>query len=197
MTERVEPKDQPLWRRFVAALQIEVDGIHPRLHAYNLLMKLLPPRTSGVARARLLELAGFAIGAGTTIEGMLQLSGPRDLRDSLTIGRDCSLGAECVLDLSEKLSIGDRVTLGPGVMILTSTHELDFPEHRAGALIRQPVSIGNGVWVGARAIVLPGVKIEDGAIIEAGAVVNKDVAPNTRVGGMPAAKLGDLPFGPA
>ena len=107
----------------------------------------------------------------------------------LQIGEDCSIDADCLLEISENLRIGDRVTLEPGVMILTSTHELDFPQHRAGKIITSPVSIGDGAWVRARAIVLPGVQIGAGAVVEAGAVVNKDVAEHTRVGGMPAVKL--------
>ncbi len=193
MTERVEPKHQPMWRRLLSALQTEVAGVHPTLHAYNLVAGLLPPRTSGSLRARLLELTGISVGAGTSIHGSVKISGPRGrLSENLSIGRECSIGADCVLDLSDKLSIGDRVTLEPGVMILTSTHELDFPAHRAGKLLLNPVSVGDGAWLRARAIILPNVKIGEGAVVEAGAVVNKDVAPHTRVGGSPAIKLADL-----
>jgi acetyltransferase-like isoleucine patch superfamily enzyme len=59
------------------------------------------------------------------------------------------------------------------------------PEKRAN-LIPKPVKIGAKVWIGANVTILPGVNIGDGAIIAAGAVVNKDVAPNTVVGGVPA-----------
>jgi acetyltransferase-like isoleucine patch superfamily enzyme len=187
--QRVEPKDLPSWKRALIALQTEVVGIHPRLHAYNVAAGLLPPRTGGELRARLLRLAGFAIGAGTRVEGDLKVSGPWGVLSRLRVGQDCNIGAECVLDLSEMLVIGDRVTIEPGVMILTSTHELDFPQHRAGKVIVNPVSIGDGAWLRARSIVLPGVKIGAGAVVEAGAVVNKDVEPNARVGGIPAAKL--------
>src|SRR5687767_10786243 len=186
---RVEPKHLPIWRRALIAAHTEVVGIHPRLHAYNLAVSLLPSRHSGELRARLLRLTGAVIGRGTKIHGAIKLTGPGDLMKRLQIGEDCNLGAECVLDLSETLSIGDRVTLEPGVMILTSTHELDFPQHRAGKIILNPVSIGVGAWLRARAVVLPGVKIGAGAVVEAGAVVNKDVEPNARVGGIPAAKL--------
>lgn len=190
MTERrPEPKDLPAWRRALIAVQTEVVGIHPRLHAYNLAASLLSPRAGGELRAQLLRLTGIEVGAGTKIHGALKISGSRGLFARLKLGQDCSIGADCVLDLSEKLSIGDRVTVEPGVMILTSTHELDFPTHRAGKVIESPVSIGAGAWLRARAVVLPGVSIGAGAVVDAGAVVNKDVAPNTRVGGIPAAKL--------
>lgn len=187
--ERFEPKHLPLWRRALIAFETEFVGIHPRLHAYNLATSLLPRRTGGRLRADLLRKLGFTVGRGTEIKGPLKLSGPRGMLALLQIGEDCSIDAECMLEISANLSIGDRVTLEPGVMILTSTHELDFPQHRAGKIITNPVRIGDGAWIRARAIVLPGVKIGAGAVVEAGAVVNKDVDEHTRVGGMPAVKL--------
>lgn len=186
---RVEPKDQPLWRRTLTAIGTEVVGIHPRLHLYNMLSSLLPPRGNGELRANLLRRVGFQVGQGTKVNGVLRISGPRGLVPRLRIGADCTLEPECTLDLSELLTIGDRVTLEPGVMILTSTHELDFPKHRAGKIIVNPVDVGDGAWLRARAIVLSGVKIGEGAVVEVGAVVNKDVEPHTRVGGIPAVKL--------
>jgi maltose O-acetyltransferase len=188
-TTRVEPKDLPAWRRLLIAAHTEVVGIHPRLHAYNITANMLPPRAAGELRATLLGLTGAAVGAGTKIHGALKITGPGNLMSRLLIGQACNIGAECVLDLSELLTIGDRVTLEPGVMILTSTHELDFPQHRAGKVITNPVTIGQGAWLRARSVVLPGVKIGAGAVVEAGAVVNKDVEPNARVGGIPATKL--------
>jgi maltose O-acetyltransferase len=186
---REEPKDLPFWMRFLTAVQTEVGGIHPRLHAYNVAAALLPLRASGELRARLLRLVGVEVGAGTLVTGPLKISGPRGLLSRLTIGAGCHIDADCLLDLSEILTIGDRVTIEPGVIILTSTHELDLPKHRAGALITKPVVVADGAWLRARSVILPGVTIGAGAVIEPGAVVNKDVEPNTRVGGIPAVKL--------
>jgi maltose O-acetyltransferase len=192
VSERVEPKDMPLWWRVLTAIGTEFVGIHPRLHAFNLAVSLLPRRTGGRVRADLLRALGFSVGRGTELKGPVKLSGPRGMLALLEIGEDCSIDAECMLEVSEKLRIGNRVTLEPGVMILTSTHELDFPQHRAGKIIASPVSIGDGAWLRARAIVLPGVEVGAGAVVEAGAVVNKNVEPHTRVGGMPAVKLESL-----
>ncbi len=187
--ERFEPKDRAVWQRAWSAFEIQFVGIHPRLHAYNIATKLLPRNTGGQLRAQLLRGLGFQVGEGTQIKGPLQISGPRGIVPRLQIGRECTLESDCMLELSETVKIGDRVTLEPGVMVLTSTHELDFPQHRAGKILTNPVSIGDGAWIRARAIVLPGVKVGAGAIVEVGAVVNKDVEPHTRVGGSPAAKL--------
>jgi acetyltransferase-like isoleucine patch superfamily enzyme len=195
MTERVEPKNLPIWRRLLTAATTEFVGIHPRLHAYNVAIRLLPTGVAAGLRGRLLRRAGFDIGEHTEIAGPLGITGARSLLPRLHIGADCKIDAQCILDVSEQLHIGDRVTIEPGVMILTSTHELDFPQHRAGKTILSPVTIGDGAWIRARAVILPGVKIGAGAVVEAGSVVNKDVEPNTRVGGSPAAKLEVLKAG--
>ena len=187
--KREEPKERAAWLRALSALAIQFVGIHPRLHAYNIATSLLPRNTASQLRAGLLRGLGFDVGEGTEVRGPLKISGPRGIIPRLQIGQNCRIEAECMLELSEELKIGDAVTLEPGVMILTSTHELDFPQHRAGKIITKPVSVGDGAWLRARSIVLPGVNIGSGAIVETGAVVNKDVAPNTRVGGSPAVKL--------
>ncbi|MDF3068166.1 MAG: hexapeptide repeat-containing transferase [Polyangiaceae bacterium] len=187
--KREEPKERAAWLRAMSALAIQFVGIHPRLHAYNVATSILPLNSGNRLRAKLLRGLGFDVGEGTEVRGPMKISGPRGIVPRLSIGQNCRIEAECLLELSDALRIGDSVTLEPGVMILTSTHELDFPQHRAGKIITKPVSVGDGAWLRARAIVLPGVNIGAGAIVETGAVVNKDVAPNTRVGGSPAVKL--------
>ena len=74
--------------------------------------------------------------------------------------------------------------IGHNVVLATLNHE-ENPQKR-GNLIPAPIKIGNDVWIGSNATILPGVTIGDGAIIAAGAVVTKDVAENTIVGGVPA-----------
>ena len=69
-------------------------------------------------------------------------------------------------------------------MILANSHELGPSESRAGSVVGLPVSIGDGVWIGARTTVLPGVTIGPGAIVAAGSVVNRDVEADTMVAGV-------------
>jgi maltose O-acetyltransferase len=173
----------------VVLLREETSGIHPRLIALNLTLGLLPRQQARETRARLFSLAGFRIGAGTRIASTPKINGGPDLFDKLLIGKDCTIETDCVFDLGEQITLGDRVTLSPGVMILTSTHELDIREHRAGPLQLAPVTIGDGAWLGPRSVILPGVNIGAGAIVNAGSVVNKDVQAQTRVGGTPAVQL--------
>jgi len=177
------------WQKAVSLLREETVGIHPRLIALNAVVGFLPRHQAQLIRARLLSLAGFRIGEGTRFAGIPKLNGGANIFSNLQIGRQCEIDADCVLDLGERITIGDRVTLSPGVMILTSTHELDIREHRAGAIQLLPVSIGDGAWLGPRCVILPGVTLGAGAIVDPGSVVNKDVAPHTRVGGIPATQL--------
>jgi maltose O-acetyltransferase len=167
----------------------ELDGLHPKLEVVSALGKVVPERLRG----RLLEGAGFTIGEGTVIHGVPRITGSTGLEQHLHIGRDCVIELECTFDLQERITLEDRVTLGHQVMILTSSHELGPPEHRAGKVTRAPVTIKQGAWLGPRCIVLPGVTIGEGAIVAAGSLVNKDVAANTRVGGTPARQLEVLP----
>jgi maltose O-acetyltransferase len=94
----------------------------------------------------------------------------------LKVGDRSQLGQNAKID--PDVCIGDDVLMGPDVMILTTRHAfeaLNVPINRQGCLDRKPVTIGNDVWIGARAIILPGVHIGDKAVIGAGSVVTKDV----------------------
>lgn len=82
--------------------------------------------------------------------------------------------------------IGSRVSLGPFVRLVTDTHQIAGPAHRAGRFHQEPIVIENGAWLGAGVTVLGGVKIGAGAVVAAGAVVTKDVLTNTLVAGVPA-----------
>lgn len=88
--------------------------------------------------------------------------------------------------------IGNDVMMGLEVLILSTVHSdsrTDIPLIHQGYEPRKPVHIGDGVWIGARAILLPGVVIGEHAIIGAGAVVTRDVEPWSVVGGVPARKI--------
>jgi acetyltransferase-like isoleucine patch superfamily enzyme len=125
--------------------------------------------------------------------GMPVLTGGTGLEHRLHVGQDCWFNAGCRLDLSDTITIGDRAALGHEVLIMTSSHELGDQARRAGPLYTRPVSIGAGAWLGARCMILPGVTIGEGAVVAAGALVNRDVPPNTLVGGVPARMLKVLP----
>lgn len=97
------------------------------------------------------------------------------------IGRNCSVGSGTI--------IGDYVMMGPECYIYTTNHNssrTDIPMFEQGYTEKQPVIIGNDVWIGSRVTIMPGVKIGNGVIIGASAVVTKDVPDYAVVGGVPA-----------
>lgn len=117
----------------------------------------------------------------------MNLESKASITSNLEIGNNSGIGIAS--RIYGRVSIGDNVLMGPEVIILTSGHRYENADvliRNQGRLPEKPVYIGNDVWIGARAIILPGVRIEDGAVIGAGAVVTKDVPPYTVVGGVPA-----------
>lgn len=106
----------------------------------------------------------------------------------LSCGRQVSIGRGCQLTCTEGIALGDDVLLGPGVLLVSNNHEWTDPDRhiRDQGLRGAPIAIGDDVWIGANAVVLPGVSIGAGAVVAAGSVVRDDVAPNAVVAGAPA-----------
>jgi maltose O-acetyltransferase len=173
-------------KKFLRNTQAELSVIHPRLWLLQILMAPLPLYFGSRFRARLLASMGFDIGSGTVFWGKPTITGTGNIYPRLHIGRDCWINAECFLDLGSSIFIGDRVSVGHQVIFLTSSHQLGTADRRAGPPMSQPIQVGNGVWLGTRCTILPGITIHDGAVVAAGAVVTKDVPPNVIVGGAPA-----------
>lgn len=90
-----------------------------------------------------------------------------------------------ILDEAE-VRIGDNVFIGPNVSIYTACHPLDAPSRNTLVEWAEPVTIGNNVWIGGSATILPGVTIGDNTVIGAGSVVTKDIPANSVAAGNPA-----------
>lgn len=174
-------------------LHSETAELHLRLQLAQLAMWPLPPHVGNRLRVSLLRLIGFQIGRGTVMWGAPTITGSGDLYARLTVGEACWFNVGCFLNLGAPVLIGNRVAVGHQVMILTDTHAIGTPDRRAGIVEAQPVSIEDGVWLGARCTILPGITIGAGAVVAAGAVVTKSVAPHVLVGGVPARPLRELP----
>ncbi|MDF1617246.1 DapH/DapD/GlmU-related protein [Petrocella sp. FN5] len=113
-------------------------------------------------------------------------------------GRGISIGDRSGVGINARiqgpLSIGKYVMMGPDVIIYTRNHNIQnisIPMMDSGETPPKPVVIEDDVWIGARAIILPGIRIGQGAVIGAGAVVTKDVANYDIVGGVPAKIIGN------
>ena len=160
--------------------------MRPRHLLVRLLVAPLPALTAGRLRARIIKLGGYRIGRGVSFGDMPRIFGSGRIAPRLVIGDHCFFNVGVTFELGEAITIGRWVTFGPDVMLLTSTHEIGSADHRCADHSRAPIDIGDGVWIGARATVLPGVRIGQGAIVGASALVVADVEPNTVVGGVPA-----------
>jgi maltose O-acetyltransferase len=178
--------------RLIRAVNEELYGLQLPLVITKLLAALLPKYTGNRLRTYILRLAGFQVGPGCTILGMPTLIGGPGLEKRLTIGCDCLINVNCFFDLCGPISIGSRVSFGPEVMLITASHDMSCSDRRAGQVEPKPITIHDGCWLGARALVLPGITIGAGSIVAAGAVVTHDVKPNTVVGGIPAKLLREL-----
>jgi len=86
----------------------------------------------------------------------------------------------------------DDVQVGPRVSFETATHGIVYEPEIGRGLDHQEIRVGNRVWIGAGATILPGVTIHEAAVVAAGAVVTKDVPAHTLVGGVPARKIRDI-----
>jgi acetyltransferase-like isoleucine patch superfamily enzyme len=144
---------------------------------------LFPP-----VRSLWLRLLGARIGGGAILHDVRFFNLYRRGLSGLSIGRDCFLGDECLLDLAEAVVLEDQVTLAERVLVLTHTNVgyQDHPLQRHFPAGAAPVVVESGSFVGAGAILLPGVRVGRGSFVAAGSVVTGDVPPATLVAGVPA-----------
>ncbi|HVW66391.1 MAG TPA: acyltransferase [Candidatus Peribacteraceae bacterium] len=111
----------------------------------------------------------------------------------LTIGDDFFIGAQCYVNGCAGLTIGNRVTIAPGVMIFSDSGPNTSPLlQKTHPIVAKPIIIGDDVWIGARAMILPGVTIGNRCIIGAGSLVKNNVPDGTVVAGQPAKEISRL-----
>jgi maltose O-acetyltransferase len=179
-------------QRVLDVLISETCGLHVRIRIVNGLLLFMPHFAFSRVRTMIYRLAGVQIGSGTTVLGRIEMSGSERIWKRLQIGSNCQITTPLYADLNADITIGNNVAVAHHVVLVTTTHEIGTAARRSGHWTSAPIKIGDGCWIGARATILPGVTIGAGSIVAAGAVVSKDVAPNTLVGGVPAKHLRDL-----
>ena len=175
-----------LGERIARRLVADVRGIRPLLLLVQGLVALIPRATFGWVRPALYRAAGVRIGARTRIYGKVQIEGVGPVASQVRIGSDCMFTTPLFLNASADIRIGNHVVIGHHAMIITDDHDLGDPTQRCGARVASPVVVEDGVWIAARVTVLPGVTLGHGSVIAAGALVARDVPPNTLVAGVPA-----------
>jgi acetyltransferase-like isoleucine patch superfamily enzyme len=133
---------------------------------------------------------GLALGNRVTLEENVYLKCV-SASAKIHLGKHSFIGRGAEIDCLEKVKIGSHVLLSPGCFITDHNHGILqdslIDEQPCSA---QPVHIENDVWIGAHAVILPGVTIGSGAIIGAGAIVHDDVKAYAIVGGVPARIIG-------
>lgn len=130
--------------------------------------------------------------AGIEADTMNVFPGVRITGSNLALGAGTFVNHECYLDVAGgRIEIGRDCHLAPQVMVLAATHDLS-----SGGASRESsyetTTIGDRVWLGARATVLPGVTVGDGCVVAAGAVVASDCEPDGLYAGVPARRVKDL-----
>lgn len=141
-------------------------------------------------RRHLLRRIGFEFASDDSfIEG-----GALAKRVKVKLGSNVYINAGFLVDGHGSIEIGNNVRIGPRVSIITGDHDItDDPAARAShSVTYHPCSIGNGVWIGAGAVILPGVSIAAGCVVGAGAVVTKSTDRDGLYLGIPARRVRDL-----
>jgi maltose O-acetyltransferase len=165
--------------------QLRDDRIYARhlIHRFN----HTAPDEQAV-RAQLLEQL-----LGQSGDAYMEPSFRCDYGYNIFLGKNFYANFDCVILDVCPVHIGDNCMLAPGVHIYTATHPLDAETRNSGVEFGKPVTIGNNVWIGGRAVINPGVNIGDNVVIGAGSVVTKDIPANSVVAGNPARLIKMVP----
>lgn len=141
---------------------------------------------TGQIRERLSEIIGTRIDDSTTVFIPFHTNFGR----FITLGKNIFINHACsFLDLGG-ITIEDDVMIGPRVNIISENHPVEISMRKT--LVPGRVVIRKNAWIGAAAIIMPGVTIGENSVVAAGALVTKDVDPNTLVAGVPARPIKEL-----
>jgi maltose O-acetyltransferase len=111
---------------------------------------------------------------------------------NIHIGDHVYMNVNCTILDTNEVHIGHHVMVGPTVQIYTAAHLLQAEPRNQGLEVGKPVMIEDNVWIGGGAILLPGVRIGQNAVVGAGAVVSRSVLANTVVAGNPARVIREI-----
>lgn len=112
-----------------------------------------------------------------------------EFANHLEMGVNSFINYDCIMLNNAMVKLGDNVLVGPKVSFYTAMHPIDAKQREEWLVYAKPITVEDNVWIGGSATILGGVTIGKNAIVGAGAVVTKDVEPNTIVVGNPARVL--------
>jgi maltose O-acetyltransferase len=159
------------------------------------LIRFLPMSRAHAVKAWLLRtLGGIQIGRNCEIASTARFVGRH-----ISIGDFCYIGPDVLISgpaEQGRVTIGSNCVLGMQVMVITGSHHLGPPSRRSGKGYFKPITIHDGCRISTRSLLIEGVTIGAGSVVAAGAVVIRDVEPNTLVAGVPAVLKKQLPADP-
>ena len=150
-------------------------------------MALINQQPDTYIRRQLIEETFGKVGVGTYIEPMIQF----DYGYNISVGKISMPILITFLDVCP-IEIGDNCMFGPNVQLYTAEHPLQAAKRNSGMESGKRIIIGNNVWIGGGAIVLPGVTLGDNVVVAAGAVVTKSFPENCVIAGNPARIIKEL-----
>lgn len=162
-----------------------------RLYLWRLLGRFLP--SYGFRNFLFRKLLKNKIGSRSSLHRGLEVY----CISGITIGEECTINKYVDLDGRGGITIGNRVSISAYSRVLSASHD---PNSKNFDYLIKPVIVGNFVWIGTGALVLPGITLGDGCVVAAGSVVTRSVAAFEIVAGNPARKIGermrDLSYSP-
>jgi acetyltransferase-like isoleucine patch superfamily enzyme len=144
--------------------------------------------TNRYVRVLLARIWGMHLGRQCAIFKNVFIYCPKNVR----IGNHVLINQHIEFDAIAPISIGSNVVLGPHILFITGTHQQGSHEKRALAPYGEPITIGDGCWLGARVIIGPGVNIGAGSIVSTGSVVMHSMPPDSLIAGNPARRIKQL-----
>ena len=156
----------------------------------NRTLKLIPTLNSSTDIQQIRERLSAIICKPIDVSTTIFVPFHTNFGQHIQLGKNVFINHGCTfLDLGG-IVIEDDVLIGPQVCVITENHPLNPTQRKS--LDLKSVTIKRNAWIGANATILPGVTVGENSIVAAGAVVTKDVPPNTIVGGVPAKKLKNI-----
>jgi len=156
---------------------------HELCRQYNLLSP-----SSLQERTEILEKMFGRVGADLQIEAPFFC----DYGCNIELGDNVFLNAHCVILDEARVVFGNHVFVGPQCGFYTAVHPLDAARRNANLECAKPIVIGDNVWLGGHAVILPGVSVGAGTVIGAGSVVTKDIPPGVVAAGNPCRVLRNI-----
>jgi acetyltransferase-like isoleucine patch superfamily enzyme len=145
-------------------------------------------------RAMVLRLAGSRIGSNSRIQNISFINFYKDGFGNFVAGDNVFIGAETMVDIAGRVIIGNNTTIAERVIILTHTN-VGYDDHPLKDIFRdkyEQVKIGDGIFIGAGALIMPGITIGDTSVVGARSLVLNDVPPGVVVAGVPAKIIGSI-----